>query len=483
MNQPLSPLLTDLYQLNMAYGYFKLGMHNDNAVFHYFFRRLPFSGGFAMAAGLESFVTFLNNYRFSKDDLGYLKNLAIFDDEFLAYLADLKLTLDIDAVPEGTIIFPTEPIARVKGPILQAQLLETTLLTLLNFPTLIATKAARVCSAAKGDKVVEFGLRRAQGIDGAMAASRAAFVGGVSATSNVLAGKEFGIPVQGTQAHSWVLAFDDEFESFRAFSEICKDNIVLLVDTYDTYEGVRKAIAVGKELKKEGKELFGIRLDSGDLTVLSIWAREELDRAGLTSTVILASNELDESIIAELKSQGAKIDVWGVGTKLVTGGGQGALDGVYKLSAIQHKGKGEWEYRFKLSEQLQKISNPGFLQTKRYYKGNKPVADLIYDEWTPFDEEPILCDLFDPTKTKRLSEQLHSESLLQPIFREGKCVYNLPSLQEIQEFGKKNLAQFPTEVKRFINPDIYQVGFEKNYHEHRLSLIRDIRNKRSEIQW
>ena len=306
-----------------------------------------------MTAGLESLIDFLNNYRFSEEDLSYLKSLSLFDDKFLCFLENLKLTLDIDAVPEGSIVFPSEPIVRVTGPILQAQLLETTLLNLLNFPSLIATKAARITAAAKGDKTVEFGLRRAQGVDGALTASRSAFVGGVSATSNVLAGKRFGIPVQGTQAHSWVLAFDDELESFRAFSEVCKDKIVLLVDTFDTHEGVKNAIQVGKKLQKEGKELSGIRLDSGDLAALSIWAREELDNAGLKSTQILASNELDEGIIFELKSQGAKIDAWGVGTKLVTGGNQGALDGVYKLSAIQDK-TGKWDYRFKLSEQTAK---------------------------------------------------------------------------------------------------------------------------------
>lgn len=480
MDPMISPLLTDLYQLNMAYGYFKLGMHNAPSVFHYFFRRQPFAGGFTMTAGLESLITFLNNYHFSEDDLAYLKSLSLFDENFLTYLQNLKITLDIDAVPEGSIVFPSEPIVRVKGPILQAQLLESTLLNLLNFPSLIATKAARITAAAKGDTTVEFGLRRAQGVDGALTASRSAFVGGVSATSNVLAGKMFGIPVQGTQAHSWILAFDDELESFRAFSEVCKDNIILLVDTFDTHEGVKKAIVVGKALKKDGKELFGIRLDSGDLAALSIWAREELDKAGLKSTQILASNELDEGIIFELKSQGAKIDAWGVGTKLVTGGNQGALDGVYKLSAIQDEG-GKWEYRFKLSEQLQKISNPGFLQVKRYYRDRKPVADLIYDEWIGLEEEPVLCDLLDPTKTKKLSKQLTSENLLKPIFTNGKCVYPLPSLQEIQNFGKQNLAKFPSEIKRFLNPDLYLVGFEKKYHEHKLSLIRDIRSKRGDV--
>jgi len=480
MDLPLSPLLTDLYQLNMAYGYFKLGMHDRPAVFHHFFRRPPFAGGFTMTAGLESLIDFLKSYRFTETDLSYLKSLALFDDKFLNYLKNLKITLDIDAMPEGSIVFPSEPIVRVTGPLLQAQLLETTLLNLLNFPTLIATKAARVTLAAKGDKTVEFGLRRAQGIDGAMTASRAAFVGGINATSNVLAGKAYGIPVQGTQAHSWVLAFEEELESFMALKEVCQDKLTLLVDTFDTREGVRNAIQVGKQLKKEGRELFAIRLDSGDLAALSIWARNELDAAGMQSTQILASNELDEWIISDLKSQGAKIDAWGVGTRLVTGGNQGALEGVYKLSAIQNE-KGKWDYRFKLSEQLHKISNPGFLQVRRYYKDKKPIADLIYDEWTTLEEQPILCDLVDPTKTKKLSKTLTSVDLLQPIFRAGECVYTSPPLQEIQKTGKNNLAEFPSEIKRFINPDLYLVGFEKNYHEHRLSLIRDIRSKRMEM--
>ena len=337
-------LLTDLYQLTMSYGYWKTGLDRKEAVYHLFFRRAPFQGGFTVAAGLEAAIDYLENFHFDESDLHYLADLKnseggrSFPDDFLDYLFNLKFSCDVDAMPEGTIAFPYEPLLRIKGPLIQCQILESPLLNLINFPTLIATKAARIRIAAKDDQIIEFGLRRAQGIDGSITASRAAYIGGCSATSNVLAGKLFGIPVRGTHSHSWVMVFDDELESFQTLAENMPANSVFLVDTYDSLEGVKKAIQVGKWLKKKGKTLKGIRLDSGDLAYLSIKSREMLDKAGFPDAAIVASNELDETLISDLKRQGAQVGVWGVGTNLVTSKDQPALDGVYKLSALRDPG-------------------------------------------------------------------------------------------------------------------------------------------------
>lgn len=315
-------LLTDLYQLMMAYGYWKTGMHSKEAVFHHTFRRSPFRGGFTVAAGLESLIDYVEHLHFDTSDLDYLATLQgvdkvpFFSEEFLTYLSKLKFSCDIDAIPEGTVVFPHEPLVRVQGPLIQAQLLESPLLNLINFPTLIATKAARVCLAAKDDPVLEFGMRRAQGVDGALTASRSSYIGGCSSTSHVLAGKLFGIPIAGTQAHSWVMAFEDEQESFQAFADALPGNCVFLVDTYNTLEGVKKAIVVGKRLEEQGKHFLGVRLDSGDLNYLSIHSRRLLDEAGLTKAKVYASSELDETLIGDLKRQGAKIAVWGGGHQL-----------------------------------------------------------------------------------------------------------------------------------------------------------------------
>src|SRR5215213_2354655 len=346
-------LLTDLYQLTMAYGYWKLGRGEQEAVFHLTFRKHPFAGGFTVACGLHAVIDYLRALRFDESDVGYLATLKgndgrpLFDRKFLDYLRDMRFTCDIDAIPEGTAVFPHEPLVRVKGPILQAQIIETPLLNLVNFQTLIATKAARVCLAARGEPVLEFGLRRAQGIDGALSASRAAYVGGCAATSNVLAGRLFGIPVKGTHAHSWVMSFEDEREAFQEYAEALPNNCVFLADTYDTLEGVRRAAEVGKKLRARGHEMVGIRLDSGDLAYLSIEARKILDEAGFPRAAILASNDLDENLIASLKEQGAKVNVWGVGTKLVTAYDQPALGGVYKMAAIRAKDGKAWEHKVK----------------------------------------------------------------------------------------------------------------------------------------
>jgi nicotinate phosphoribosyltransferase len=473
-------LLTDFYQLSMAYGYWKKGLAKREAAFHLFYRRPPFKGGFSIASGLEAVVHFIENFHISKSDADYLQSLTdasgkpYFSDEFLSFFRNLKLSVSIDAVPEGTAIFPYEPLLRIQGPLLECQLLESPLLNLMNFPTLIATKAARICLAAEGDQVMEFGLRRAQGIDGALTASRASFVGGCSSTSNVLAGKLYGIPVQGTQAHSWVMAFEEEGEAFQAYAELFPDSSVLLVDTYDTVEGVKKAIRVGNWLKQQGKTLRGVRLDSGDLAELSKITRKLLDEAGFYETKIIASNELDETVIAELKHQGAKISVWGVGTNLVTGKEQPALDGVYKLSALKDE-SGKWRYTLKLSEQMTKISNPGLLQVRRYIHDGNYMADVMYDIEEGITEECVAVDPFDTTKEIRCDAELAYQDLLLPIFREGKLVYALPQLLDIQARTKEELQHLPVGVKRFLNPHIYPVAMEKKLYDIKMQLIKKIR--------
>lgn len=478
-NQPLA-LLTDLYQLTMTYGYWKNGLDKKESVFHLFFRKKPFGGAFAVAAGLEQAINFILNFRFEKSDLDYLATLKdstgteLFPNDFLNYLKDFKFTCDIDAMPEGTVVFPYEPLLRVSGPLIQCQFLETALLNLINFPSLIATKAARVCFAAKGDSVMEFGLRRAQGIDGALTASRAAYIGGCHSTSNVLAGKLFEIPVSGTQSHSWVMIFDNEEEAFKTFAQTYPTNSIFLVDTYNSVEGIKKAIQTGLWLRSQGKKMLGIRLDSGDLAYLSIVARQMLDEAGFTEAKILASNELDENIIKELKQQGAKITIWGVGTNLVTGNEQPALDGVYKLSAVRDPGQ-PWQYKLKLSEQLIKISNPGILQVRRFRNENENVADAIFDISTDLLKGCMIVDPFDPTREKFMGQQYKSCDLLVPILKQGKSVYDFPKISQIREHAQKELSLFHAGVKRFLNPHQYIVGMEKSLYEKKVQLIKNIR--------
>jgi nicotinate phosphoribosyltransferase len=473
-------LLTDFYQLSMAYAYWKAGLDQREAVFQLYFRKHPFGGGFTIAAGLEAVIQYVESFRFEESDFTYLASIntpegrPFFSPQFFDYLRDMRMQCDIDAVPEGTVVFPQEPLLRVKGPLLQGQLLETILLNLINFPTLIATKAARVCIAAQGDPVFEFGLRRAQGIDGALTASRSAYIGGCVATSNVLAGKLFGIPVGGTHAHSWVMVFEDEMEAFQSYAEQLPENSVFLVDTYNSLNGVKKAIEVGRWLKANGHALLGIRLDSGDLAYLSIEARKMLDAAGFEESKIYASNGLDETIINELKRQGAQISVWGVGTHLVTGKGESALDGVYKLSAIKDK-EGNWQRKLKLSEQLLKISNPGILQVRRFKARDEYIADAIYDENLPILGDCHLIDPLDPTRHKLLRKDVAWEDLLRPIFRSGKRVYELPALTTIREHTQKQLAHFPVGIKRFLNPHQYVVGMEKQIFDLKVGLIREIR--------
>ncbi len=477
-----SALLTDLYQLTMAQGYFDAGRLGDRAVFHLFFRRLPFAGGYAVAAGLEDALALVEGYRFAADELVYLAELTsengapLFTREFLAYLGALRLSVDIDAVPEGTIVFGNEPLLRVQGPLLEAQLLETALLNTINFQTLIATKAARVCQAA-GGPVLEFGLRRAHGPDGALSASRAAYIGGCTATSNVLAGKAFGIPVRGTHAHSWVMSFDCEPEAFAAYATAMPDNCVLLVDTYDTLQGVRNAITVARELQTRGKRLLGIRLDSGDLAWLSIEARKLLDAAGLQDTAILASNDLDEHLIESLKQQGAEISVWAVGTRLVTGHGEGALGGVYKLAMVA-RGTGAYEPRLKVSEQAAKISNPGFQQVRRFSRAGRFVADVIYDvcQGTVPSE---LVDPLDPTRRRALQADLSQEDLLVPAVKGGARVGPKLPLTELAARTRTQLAALDPTVRRFVYPHEYPVGLSPELFDERKRLIEHARATRA----
>ena len=475
-------LLTDLYQLTMAYGYWKTGAQDREAVFHLFFRQSPFKGGFAVACGLSRAVEFIRAFRFDEGDLEYLAELRgsdaqpLFEPAFLDYLRTLELRCDVDAIQEGTAVFPHEPLVRVRGPLLQCQLLETALLNIVNFETLIATKAARICLAARGEPVLEFGLRRAQGIDGALSASRAAYVGGCAATSNVLAGRLYGIPVRGTHAHSWVMSFDGELESFRAYAAAMPNNAVFLVDTYDTLEGVRHAVEVGRWLRERGQDLLGIRLDSGDLAYLSIEARRILDAAGFKDATIVASNELDEHVITSLKEQGAAIGVWGVGTRLVTGHDQPALGGVYKLGAVREPG-GPWRYKVKLSEQLIKVNNPGIQQVRRYVTDDGLLADLIYDEERGLPEEPVMVDPQDFTRRRRLPADARWTDLLVPVVRQGAAVWTPPPLGALRARTLEELGRLHAGIKRFLNPHQYPVGLEEGLFDLKTRLVLENRRQ------
>jgi len=473
-------LLTDLYQITMAYGYWKSGLTEKEAVFNLFFRKNPFQGGFTIACGLDYVIDFLDNFHFTQDDTDYLATLQgnngapLFEEGFLQYLREMKFDLDVEAIPEGTVVFPQEPLLRIKGSLIQGQLIETPLLNIINFQSLIATKSARMCMAARGEPVLEFGLRRAQGIDGGLAASRAAYIGGTSATSNVLAGKLFDIPVKGTHAHSWVMSFDTELEAFKAYAKAMPNNCVFLVDTFDTIEGVKKAIEVGKLLNEQGFKMAGIRLDSGDLAYLSIQARKLLDAAGFQDAAIIASNDLDEHIITSLKQQDAQVNVWGIGTKLVTGNDQPALGGVYKIGAVRENG--HWDYKVKLSEQAIKVSNPGILQVRRFYADNLCMADMIFDEENLPTGINTIIDPLDATRRKNIDESVQYKDLLQPIFEKGKLVYQAPDIHQIRANAQKELETLHSSILRFSNPHQYPVGLEKGLYELKNDLIMKLRN-------
>jgi nicotinate phosphoribosyltransferase len=473
-------LLTDLYQLTMAYGYWKMGRLADEAVFQLTFRRHPFDGGFSVACGLASVLDYCRQFRFSEDDLAFLATLtgadqrSLFEPAFLDYLRGLRLTCDIDALPEGTVCFPHEPLLRVRGPLLECQLLETPLLTMVNFQTLIATKAARICLATGGEPVLEFGLRRAQGIDGGITASRAAYIGGCAATSNVLAGRLFDISVRGTHAHSWVMSFDDELTSFQAYAEAMPNNCVFLVDTYDTLEGVRRAVQVGRWLRQRSHEMLGIRLDSGDLAYLSIQARKILDEAGFPKAAIIASSDLDEHVISSLKQQGATISIWGVGTRLATSYDQPALGGVYKLSALKPAG-GTWQHKIKLSEQAIKTSTPGLLQIRRYRGEQGFAGDMLWDELSGLPASPgedtLIVDPLDATRRKKIPAGTPFEDLIVPAIRQGQPAGELPTIHASRQRTLDQLSGFHAGIKRFINPHEYPVGLEPGLHELKTRLI------------
>lgn len=485
--KPSLSLLTDLYQITMVQGYFKAGMAQREAVFTLHFRKNPFSGGYTIAAGLAEAIEWLQGLRFDPADIAYLAGLRtpsdqpLFDPAFLSWLVAQPMALDIDAVPEGRVVFPHEPLLRVRGPLWQAQFVETALLNIINFQTLIATKAARICSAAGGDPVIDFGLRRAQGIDGALSAVRAAFIGGVSATSNVLAGKMLGIPVRGTHAHSWVMSFPSEQVAFAAYASAMPDNTLLLVDTYQTLDGVRNAIRVGLDLAKRGQRLLGVRLDSGDLAYLSREARRMLDEAGLTDASVVASNDLDEHTIESLKQQGARIDAWGVGTRLATGHDQPALGGVYKLGAL--KDGQHWHHVVKASEHAAKASIPGMLAVRRFSRDGMFAGDMIYDQLgKDFSHASVIVHPADPLRRRELIGE--SEALLVPVMRAGQLVApevtDRTALDAARRRCASDLQRLDPACRRLLNPHEYPAGLERELHDRRTSMIISVRGHHTE---
>jgi len=466
-------MLTDLYQLTMAYGYFKEGMLDNEGIFDLFFRPKE-SIVYAVMAGTESIVNYINNFHFEEDDLAYLRSLGLFDDDFLAYLGKLRFTGELYAMPEGTVVFPYEPLVRVRAPIMEAQIIETALLTFVNHQTLIATKASRICYAANGDAVLEFGLRRAQGADAAIYGARAAIIGGCSSTSNVLTGQMFDIPVSGTHAHSWVQSFPDEVSAFRAYAKVFPDACMLLVDTYDTlHSGVPNAISVFDELRAAGHEPVGIRLDSGDLAYLSKKARQMLDEAGYPNAVISASSDLDEFLIRDLKMQGARITVWGVGTRLITSEGTPALGGVYKMSGEVVGGK--LIPKIKISDNPAKITNPGYKKVFRLYDGRgMAVADLITLEHETIDASKPLR-IFDPVQTYKSMTLVDftAKELLVPVFVGGKQVYDCPDVKGAAAHAKRELATMWDEYKRLLMPHTYKVDLSDELFALKTKLLHD----------
>jgi nicotinate phosphoribosyltransferase len=479
--RPPLGLLTDYYELTMACAAWKEGIGRREASFGLSFRKNPFDGGFAVAAGLEHAVDFVERWRCAEEDLAFLAaqrgadGEPLFEPGFLDHLGGLTLAVDVDAVPEGTVVFPQEPLVRVSGPIVPCMLVESALLAMVNFQTLVATKAARVCLAARGDPVIEFGMRRAQGIDGALSAARAAYVGGCDATSNTLAGRLYGIPVRGTHAHSWVMLHGSEREAFLAYAKALPGNCVFLVDTYATLEGVAHAVEAARWLRGEGRELLGIRLDSGDLAWLSVQARRMLDEAGFPRAAILASNELDENVIQSLKDQGAAVAVWGVGTRLATGHPDAALGGVYKLGAVRGSPEERWEPRLKISEAIEKTTVPGVLQVRRFAHGAGFLADAIFEEGLGIPSPCVIVDPVDPTRRREIPADAAAEDLLVPVFRRGRRVYDPPPLAQARARTKDQLSRLHAGVKRFLNPHRFPVGLEKRLHELRTRLVLEAR--------
>lgn len=467
---------TDLYQLTMMYGYFKSNKMDEEVVFDLFFRKNPFKNGYTIAAGLETLVEYIQDLSFTHGDIDYLKRTELFEDEeFFKELRNFRFTGDIYAVEEGTLTFPTEPLVRVKARLFEAQLIETALLSLVGHQTLIATKANRIANAARGKQILEFGARRGQGPESATLGARAAVIGGAVGTSNVKAGKDFGLAISGTHAHSWVMSFDTELEAFEKYANAFPDNLILLVDTYNTLKsGVPNAIKVFKEVHERlgrAPKKLGIRLDSGDLAYLSKEARKMLDEAGFPNAVIVASNDLDEYTIRELEAQGGKIDIYGVGTKLITAYDQPALGCVYKLAAENIKG--EWVPRIKRSENVEKVTNPGVKKIVRFFdnENGQAIVDLLMLDEEEIPTQPF--EVFDQVHTwkRKTIENANHEELLKPIFSNGNLVYDLPTIQEIKENVTRNLASFSEEHTRFSNPHVYHVDLSQKLWDTKMSLL------------
>ena len=481
-------LLTDLYELTMMQGYFKNNDRNETVVFDAFYRSNPCGGGFSIAAGLEQVIDYVKNLHFAPDDIEYLRSVGCFDEDFLEYLSNFKFTGDIYALPEGTVMFPREPMVKVIAPIMEAQLIETAILNIINHQSLIATKAARVCYAAKGDGVLEFGLRRAQGPDAGTFGARAAMIAGCVATSNVLAGKLFDVPVRGTHAHSWIMSFPDEYTAFKTYASIYPQACTLLVDTYDTIKsGIPNAIRIFTEMREAGIELknYGIRLDSGDLAYLSKKARKMLDAAGFPDAVISASNDLDEFLIDSLKAQGSAITAWGVGTNLITAKDNPSFGGVYKLAAIMGP-DGEFIPKIKLSENSEKVTNPGNKIIYRVYEKEtgKIKADLICLADEVYDESQDLM-LFDPLepwkKTKLKGGTYTMRLLMEKIFEKGECVYTSPKVMDIREYCLREQATLWDETKRFVNPHEVYVDLSKKLYNMKLELLDQMGERKASL--
>lgn len=471
-------LLTDLYELTMMQGYFK-SKTNETVVFDAFYRRNPNDGGYAVACGLEQVIDYIKNLKFSYDDIDYLRNLGIFGEDFLDYLSSFHFTGDIYAIPEGTVVFPMEPLVKVVAPIMEAQLVETAILNIINHQSLIATKAARVVYAAKGDGIMEFGLRRAQGPDAGIYGARAAMIGGCIGTSNVLTGQMFDVPVKGTHAHSWIMSFKDEYTAFKTYADLYPSACILLVDTYDTLRsGVPNAIKVFKEMREAGIPLtfYGIRLDSGDLAYLSKKARKMLDEAGFPDAVISASSDLDEYLIDSLKTQGAKITSWGVGTNLITSKDCPSFGGVYKLAAIFDEETGEFIPKIKLSENTVKITNPGNKTVFRLYdkESNKILADLIAlaDESIDVNKDLLIFDPHETWKKTLLEAGVFKvREILVPVFKKGVCVYESPSVMEIQQYCKEEQETLWDETRRLVNPHEVYVDLSDKLYDMKKQLL------------
>ncbi len=476
MSKLNSTLLCDFYELTMANGYFELGKAGETAYFDVFFRKVPDGGGFAIAAGLEQVIDYIKELKFTDEDIAFLKDKGIFSEGFLKYLSDFKFTGDIYAVPEGTPIFPNEPIMTVRAPSIEAQFIETFLLLCLNHQSLIATKANRVVRAAGGRPVMEFGSRRAQGADGAVLGARAAYIGGCAATACTISDRDYAIPATGTMAHSWVQMFDSEYDAFVSYCRLYPNNATLLVDTYDVLgSGVPNAIrAFSEVLLPMGIKECGIRLDSGDITYLSKKARAMLDEAGLTECKIVVSNSLDENIIRDIISQGARIDSFGVGERLITAKSNPVFGGVYKLVAKEEGG--EIVPKIKISENPEKITNPHFKKVYRIFdrETDIAIADLlcVYDEQLS-EDEPLV--LFDPVETwkKKTVENYYLRELLVPIFKGGECVYKTPHISEIQSYCRSEVGKLWDEVKRFENPHRYYVDLSKRLWNIKMELLEN----------